>query len=74
MPTAQQTAISILYCRSRCFAQGLKAHLRTLALQEGWDPQRLPTAQQLRDVDKSDLLRVRLLSLITAQATCQTDR
>lgn len=49
---------------SYCCAQGLKAELRTLALQEGWDPQYLPTAQQLRDVDRSDLLRVRLFAAL----------
>jgi hypothetical protein len=40
--------------------QGLKAELQELCLQEGWDCQRLPTAQQLRDVDRGDLLRVRV--------------
>lgn len=39
--------------------QGLKAALRQLSLEEGWDPQRLPTAQQLRDLDRQDLIRVR---------------
>lgn len=43
-----------------CVEQGLRAALQELCLQEGWGCQRLPTAQQLREVDRGDLLRVRV--------------
>ena len=38
--------------------QGLRSVLKELCWHEGWACDRLPTAQQLREADRTDLVRV----------------
>lgn len=54
-PLLPTTALAGCCCH---VLQGLQAALRELSLEEGWSTTHLPSANQLKAVDRTDLIRV----------------